>query len=172
MSENDWIICERTGRWAAAMRVRAARRESTIGREPRIYEVRSLEELARQLEVRPASLALIEVHSSNLSDLLSWLAENSRQFTRAHFVALLDRSLCAAARYDDLRWPAEMNEVHGALLEAGAAEISDSPRRLQYVFAMAERHAAIVRSSLGASAHEQSIANWAWSQLPWQRVRE
>jgi hypothetical protein len=169
MSERDWIICERTGRWAAAIRVWAARREATAGREPRIYETRSLEELAGQLAARSASFVFMEVHSSNLSDVLSWLAEKSRQFPRAHFAALLDRT---AARPENLRWSPHTNEVPDALLEAGAAEIVDSPRRLQQVFAVAEKHAAIVRSSLSTSAHEQSIADWAWSQIPWQRASE
>jgi hypothetical protein len=172
MSERDWIICERTGRWAAAIRVWAARREATAGQVPRFYETRSLEELAGQLAARPSSFALIEVRSSNLSDLLSWLAENSRQFSRSRFVALLDSSLWTVARSENMHWSAHTNAVHCALVEAGAAEISDSPRRLQHVFTLAEKHAAIVRRSLRASAHEQSIADWAWSQLPWQRARK
>jgi hypothetical protein len=171
MSEIDFLVCERTGRWAAALRVGAARHDRISSREPRIYEARSLEELAERLEIRPLSLALLEVHLSTLGKLLPWLADHSPRFPRIRFVALLDDALGIAANRDIKQLSGPSQDVVAALLEAGAADFAHSPRRLQLVFALAERHANIVADANRQLNPVQSIADWAWSQLPWQTDR-
>jgi hypothetical protein len=168
MNDGDWIICERTGRWAAALRAGAARRLSLKGQATRIYEVRSLDELAERLIAKPQILALLEVHAANLGKLLQWLAQNSPRFPRARFVALLDRMLTATSECDSGQPSGEAEAVVAALLEAGAAEIAVSPRRLQHIFALADTHALSVRSSSRPLTEPHSIADWARSQLPWQ----
>lgn len=168
MNACDWIICERTGQWAAAMRVGAARRRSLKGPPLRIYEVRSLDELAERLAARPLSLALVEVHALNLGKLLEWLAHNSRRFPRARFVALVDRTLTAGNDSHDDRSSGEIDDVLAALLEGGAAAVAVSPRRLRHIFALADLHAISARSFSSEAAEMQSVADWARSQLPWQ----
>jgi hypothetical protein len=172
MSESGWIICERTGCWAAALRVGAARQAATFGREPRIYEVRSLDELSERLENRPLSLTFLEVRLSNFGKLLSWLADHSRRFPRERFVALVDQSLRIAASPETEHPTNDALDVFGALLEAGAAEVADSPRRLRHVFALAKTHGAMERRASRQPDPGQSITDWAWSQLPWQTSRE
>jgi hypothetical protein len=168
MNECEWIICERTGRWAAAMRVTAARHAWMPGRAPRMYEVRSLEELADRLTARPVSLGLLEGHAANLGNVLRWLTDNSRRFPRAQFVALLDPTLGVRASSGGKLLHVDPHEVVDALFEAGAAEIAVSPRYLQHIFALADKHAAIVAGRERHSGHSESIAEWAWSLLPWQ----
>jgi hypothetical protein len=168
MTACDWIICERTGRWAAALRTGAARRSSLTGSVPRIYETRTLDELAEQLAARPLSLALMEAHASNVGKLLQWLGHNSQRFPHAHFVAFLDRMLTARSDFDVGQPCGEAEDVVAPLLEAGAAEIAVSPRRLQHIFALADKHAASVRSLSRRSFESQLTADWARSQLPWQ----
>jgi hypothetical protein len=171
MNACDWIICERTGRWAAAMRVGAARRSSQTGPALRIYEVRSLDELAERLALRPLSLVLLEVHNSNLAKQLQWLAHNSQRFPRALFVALLDRMLTARLDSGSERSSGETLDVVSTLLESGAAEIAVSPRRLQHIFSLAGKHSAGVRPFRRPPIEAQSIMDWAHSQLPWQTDR-
>jgi hypothetical protein len=172
MTDFNWITCERTGRWAAALRVGAARHGPISGRQPGICEVRSQQELIERLEMRPQSLAFLEILPSNLGKLLPWLADNSRKFPRANFIALLDGTFGVAASPHSNRLQAVTHDIADVFLEAGAAEIADSPRRLQHIFALAERHAAIVGGSQSQADRAQSIADWAWSQLPWHADRE
>ncbi|HJQ79018.1 MAG TPA: hypothetical protein VJ828_03640 [Lacipirellulaceae bacterium] len=172
MSEIDLLVCERTGRWAAALRAGVARQARLNSREPRIHEARSLEEFAKRLETWPLGLALLEVHLTTLSKRLSWLADHSRRFPRIRFVALLDDALGFAASREIKRPSSPSQNVVAALLEAGAADFAHSPRRLKHVFALAERHAAIAADANPQPNPAQSIADWAWSQLPWQIGRE
>jgi hypothetical protein len=134
--------------------------------------VRSQQELLERLEPQPQSLAFLEIHPSNLGKLLPWLADNSRRFPRSNFIALLDGSFGVAKSPLSNRFPADTHDIADVLLEAGAAEIADSPRRLQHIFVLAARHAAIVGGSQSRAACEQSIADWGWSQLPWHADRE
>jgi hypothetical protein len=171
MSQIDLLVCERTGRWAAALRVGVARQIRNSSREAQIYEARSLDELAERLATRTHSLALLEVHLSTLGKLLPWLADHSRRLPRIRFVALLDDALGIAANREIKQLSGPSQDVVAALLEAGAADFAHSPRRLQHVFALAERHAAIVADANRQPKPAQSIADWAWSQLPWQTDR-
>ena len=53
-------------------------------------------------------------------------------------------------------------------LEAGATDIAISPRHLQHLFALADRHAALVADDRCQSDEAQSMSEWARSRLPWQ----
>jgi hypothetical protein len=172
MNACGWIICERTGRWAAALRVGAARQWSQTVPVPRIYEVRSLDELAEQLAARPLSLTFVQVHTSNVAKALRWLAHNSQRFPRARFVALLDRMLDVQPESGSELSSVESQDVVAALLESGAAEIAVSPRRLQHNFVLADKHATSVRGLPRPPAEAQSITDWARSRLPWQTDRD
>ena len=149
MNQYEWIVCERQGHWAASLRVTAARNASRAARMPRIYEVRSLDELAERLTRRPASLAFVEARVKDLAKLLPWLAEFSQRFPLAHFVALMDRAADFPAGCAPAISPRANDDVGNALLEAGATDIAISPRHLQHLFALADRHAALVADDAG-----------------------
>jgi hypothetical protein len=147
-----WIVCETSGRWTAALRVTLARQGAALGRS-RILEVRSLAELVVAADETPSALVLIEVRSDNFGATLSWLFQRWQRTSRA--VALLEAELS----------PAQASE---ALLEAGALAVIDSPRRIAEALSIAQRFA-VSRSRLakiGRSA--ESIADRAWTALPWQ----
>ena len=155
MKSCEWIVCEPTNRWAAALRVAVARAANWPAGEPRLYEVRSLEELAARLEVRPNSLGFINVHDNNVPRVLSWLAAARGLYSRARFVALID---CRLSR----------EEIADALLEAGAAEIAYSPRYLQHVLAPPPPPPPPAAARPAASAADNSLMESIWSSLPWQ----
>lgn len=168
MSRCEWIVCERSGRWAATLRMALGRQTTASDPLPRLHEVRSLGELTARLDARPSSLGLIEVHYGNLGAALAWLAEAVRRCPQARFVALLDHSLVhfqetmASSRHDD------RHNVRDALLEAGAADVAHSPRHLQGVLALGRRQAAFQSGHHVAPTEEESFEAWAWASLPWQ----
>ena len=165
MNQCEWIVCERRGLWTAALRVARGRQASLSPHAPRIYEVRSLGELAERLTMRPVSLVLVEVHASNFGDVLRWLADSSRSFPQARFAALLDETV-RQPKSRGKNSPVATIDILASLYESGIADFADSPRRLHHVFALAEKHAAVIADA--RSDESQSITDWAWSQLPWQ----
>jgi hypothetical protein len=79
--------------------------------------------------------------------------------------------LTARPEFEDGPPPGETEDVIAALLEAGAAEIAFSPRRLQHILVLAGTHAINVRNLSGQLDEAPSIADWARSRLPWQMDR-
>jgi len=159
MTQCEWIVCERSGRWAAALRLAIARqRTSPIGKQP-LHEVRSLQELAARLAERPRAVALVEVRRTNLAETLAWLAEAGPTYPKARFVVLVDRE----------ESDGEVGSgMTGVLLAAGAVGVADSPRRLQHVLAVGQRHFASQGRMPNGLGENQSLAEWAWALLPWQ----
>jgi hypothetical protein len=150
---NPWIVCEKSGRWTAALRV-ALSREKSITLTPRFLQVRSLAELDAAMNQRGAPVGLVEVRPDNLGAALEMFAKSTPQ--NFPFIALLDDTLAGHQVVTDALW------------EAGAAEVVDSPRRMRPVMKFAEL-AAAVRVKLPARAIEvKSIAEKAWAALPWQ----
>ena len=145
----EWIVCERTSRWASALRMALARGEMPH----RLRELRHLAELDAELAARPTALAAIEIHRGNFADLLAWLPTACERHDRARCVALLDRSLA-----DNL------DAACDALVEAGAPAIATSPRRLDAVIALGTRHAETARTI----AENAPLMAQAWASLPWQ----
>jgi hypothetical protein len=180
MKRSAWIVCERTGRWAAALRTslagqynwaslavdERARSTPTISSDRRVYEVRSLAELTSRLQERPAAVALVETHAANLTRVLHWLSDARDRHADARFIALLDSSLVTGERAPE-RGPVECNEVTDALLEAGAAEVAESPRYLQNALALARQHWA-PSHDVPPFSTPQPLVEWARSLLPWQ----
>ena len=77
MKPAAWIVCERTGRWAAGVAHRLPHgTRIPSGRTARIREVRTLARTCRQrLDEQPNRLALVEVRPENLASVLAWLAK-------------------------------------------------------------------------------------------------
>lgn len=149
MSRAEWIVCERTSRWASALRLALGSENDAA----RLREQRLLAELGAELSAHPAAIAAIEIHRGNFAQLLAWLPAARERHADACFVALVDQSLSG-----------ELEQVTAALLESGAQAIAASPRRLEGVLALRHLHARIA----GDIGPRESLQQAAWASLPWQ----
>ena len=133
------IVCERTGRWAVALRRELA--------EPgvRVWETRTLADCRDELIANPASFAVIEL-GANVAGLLRLMAVQQRQFPAARLAVVANRS---QAGYEWL------------MREAGAVHFLCSPREVAVLARLACRHLAEV------PAPQQSLAERIWASLPW-----
>ncbi|MCC6123738.1 MAG: hypothetical protein IT426_02145 [Pirellulales bacterium] len=135
------IVCERHGRWAVLLQRKVA--ESGV----RVCETRSLADCRAEIALSPASLAVIELPSINLSELLKTVRLWERDYPLLRWVAVADRSL---AGYEWL------------LREAGAVHFTCSPRQVAPLAQLACRHLAqIPPPSL-------NLAERIWASLPWE----
>jgi hypothetical protein len=160
-----WILCESSSRWATALRTAFARwRSDQIA--PRLFEVRDLPDFKGYVNDQPYDLALVEVGKSNLADVLGVLAGHSSPECR--FVALIDNTLYGVQVDDVASRDFGPQRIADVLWEAGATEVVESPRQLRGLLALGNLVAAAAATSGGGSAESQSIADWAWSRLPWQ----
>ena len=133
------IVCERTGRWAVALRRELA--------EPgvRVWETRTLADCRDELIANPASFAAIEL-GANVAGLLRLLAMQQRQLPAARLAVVANRS---QAGYEWL------------MREAGAVHFLCSPREVAVLARLACRHLAEVPPP------QQSLAERIWASLPW-----
>lgn len=169
MIQREWIVCELTRRWAAALRIAIARAPRWPRGKPRLVEVRQLALLTERLEARPDGLALVEARRANFAQTLQWLAVTRRWFREAQLVALIDRDLIVRANARaSLCLPMDRPSAADVLQEAGAHEVVISPRQLHPVFALDERRMTIPTAPRGAQPSDVPIADWVWASLPWQ----
>ena len=91
MSRVEWVVCERTSRWASALRMSFAASDVPY----RLREVRYLAELEAELVDRPTCLAAIEFDRTNFAAALALLPVIRQRFPGVRSVALLDRSLAS-----------------------------------------------------------------------------
>ena len=168
MTRCDWIICERSNRWAAALRLAGERDTAAGGVCHRFREVRSLSELPPELARQPASLIALEVSERNLIAVLAWLSAALRRFPQLRCVALLDRSLSSANQSDRSRDKNSQRDIAVALREAGAWEVVESPRRLEPLLQFARRHANVAARHDAFLAENRPFTERVWATLPWQ----
>jgi hypothetical protein len=187
----EWIVCERSPRWAPALRAaihRAAnssmdrsptRKQGRVGVIPHnalacasgFNQDSSLESQVSLYEVRSlAELSgKIEHHAGSLA-----LVEITATNLDATLTWLASNSRngtgCrAVAVVDDGR---NLPTVAAALREAGAIAVADSPRRLQSAIRIGLAHAKAAHHSKSAKPQVgQSFEAWARSLLPWQAAR-
>jgi hypothetical protein len=152
-TSNPWIVCEKSGRWAAALRI-ALGQEKALARAPRISEVRNLGELDAAISDQAAILGFIEVRPDNLAAVLELLTENPHPYVRC--ITLLDDSLAGCQLVADV------------LREAGAAQVIDSPRRIHAALKFAELAAASSTKLPPGNNELESFTERAWAALPWQ----
>jgi ActR/RegA family two-component response regulator len=133
------IVCERTGRWAVALR----RELAEVG--VRVWETRTLADCRDELAANPASFAVIELRA-NVEGLLRLLARQQRQFPAARLAVVAGRSQA------DYEW---------LMREAGAVHFLCSPRQVAVLARLACRHLAEVPPP------QQSLAERIWAGLPW-----
>ena len=165
MNDCDWILCERTSRWAAAMRVAIERDGGAATHAVRVFEVRNHRDLEAELAKLPGALALVEVDRTNVAAVLAWLARAEPRFPQARFVAGLDWSRGADR---EAGGHGRALDVAQALVEAGAVEVLGSPRECARLFDLAHRHAAARAAESAAAGDEFSPRQRAWASLPWQ----
>jgi hypothetical protein len=144
----EWIVCERSSRWASALRM-------ALGGERRfqIRELRHTAELDGELAERPDAIVALEVRRDNFAELVAWLVAAHKRHLHSRSVALVDHSI-----------DSHLDEVRDALVEAGVAAVATSPRQLANVIALAARHAEIA----GKAGPNASPLVTAWASLPWQ----
>lgn len=144
MSLARFLVCEKTGRWAVALR-----RERT-GSLLRVYETRGFVECRRELERSPASFVAMELTVGNAARLADWIERVSRELPESRIAVLGQRD---AALYE------------GLVREAGAICVTFSPRQLGAVVRMAEQCLA------AAPEVEQTFREQVRKRLPWKAPR-
>ncbi len=136
------ILSERSGRWAAAMRVELA------AAGVRLWEAGPRPNLAEWMAESPAGFLVLELTPKNGARLLDVLVELHGCWRGARAAVVADRSL---AHWEWL------------LREAGAVHFLTSPRKLGPLVDLACRHLA------AAPAPRQPFTERIWSGLPWSR---
>jgi hypothetical protein len=136
-----FIVCEKSGRWAVALR------RALAPHGVRVYQTRSLAECRRELELSPASVAALELTGANAAQLGEWIERVSREFPGARLVVL--------GSEDARPWEAWMRE-------AGAIAAAFSSRRLGPIARQTRRHLA------AAPQEELSFRDEVRRRLPWR----
>jgi hypothetical protein len=136
------IVCEASGRWAAALRRELA------AAEVRVYETRSLADCWTMLAESPASLLVVELSPGGAAALLQRTVRLERDFPLARVAVVADRPL---AGYEWL------------LREAGAVHFLCLPRQCGPLADLACRHLA------QAPSPPRSLGEQIWAGLPWAR---
>jgi len=136
------IVCERTGRWAVALR------RAWPGESVQIWETRSLAECWEVLAEAPGSFIVLELDAAHVDALLQRMVGLSRDFPLARVAVVADRALA------DWQW---------LLRESGAVHFTCSPRRLGPVARLARRHLGEMPSP------PRTVKQEVWARLPWGR---
>jgi hypothetical protein len=140
MSRCHLIVCEKTGRWAAALR-------SALGeRPPSLVETRSLAGCEAALVDAPHSLVALETTASNLEATLAFVGRSIGRFPRCYFVALLDPEICDAALL---------------IREGGAIATFDSVLDAARIVRLAKRQ--LARAPRQEAEGRESV----WERMPW-----
>lgn len=142
MTHAQVILCEKSGRWAAALR-------RALGKQlVPMAETRSIAQCGAALRSAPASLVALEVTSANLDAALGLIVHARREDSAARIVVLLD---------------AGAESAESLLREAGGMDVLLTPRDASRLAGLAVRHLALApRQELGL---RQQIAE----RLPWKR---
>jgi hypothetical protein len=140
MSTCHLIICEKMGRWAAALRL------ALEGQEPHIVETRSLAGCERALAKSPWSLMAIEATAANLEAVLDFVLRATARFPHLSVVVLLD---------------SDASEAAALFCEAGAIGVVVSLLEAPRLARLARRQFAI------APQHEPGLAEFVASRMPW-----
>lgn len=133
------IVCERSGRWAAAFRRMAAD-------DLPLRETRSFEQVERELEKLPASVAAIEINGVSAARIASQLAAWTTRYSAARFLLLAE---------------ADVADSEPELREAGACHVVYSSRELAATVELVRRH--LARAPRPELSLEESIL----AALPW-----
>ena len=147
------VVCERTGRWAAALRgvigrlVGRGEGGTHFAHKLRVYETRSLGECWAMLADSPASILVVELTPAALDPLLERMASMEREYPLARVAIVAERPLA----------PCEW-----LLREAGAVYFTTSPRALAPLADLVRRH--LDEAPLPCLEMTERI----WATLPWK----
>jgi hypothetical protein len=137
------IVCERAGRWAAALR------RELIDSDTLLQETRTATDCWHALREAPGSFLVVELTAATIEGLLRRIARRERDFPLARLAAVADRSL---AGYEWL------------VREAGAVHFTCSTMRLGPL-------AGVIRQHLAQSPiPPQSMVESIWASLPWKNA--
>lgn len=140
MPTSQLIICEKTGKWAAALRRQLAKPTAD-----RLFETRLIEDCEQQLVAKPCSIAAIEQTWNNYDSVLALLSRITRGVPLARAIILDETRDTGLSRLDQL---------------SGAIHVTSSRLRLRHAARLVMRHLAKfpARSSL-----REDLIGW----LPW-----
>ncbi|MGD0518835.1 MAG: hypothetical protein ABSA26_14970 [Thermoguttaceae bacterium] len=133
------VVCERTGRWAAALRCELS------GAGLRVWETRSLADCGTLLAESPASFAVLELSEKKIGEILDFIRHWQAEFPLFRFAVVADRDLAS------YKW---------FMHEAGAADFICSVRKIGAVTRTACRHLA------QSPPLPQSLTERIWANLP------
>ncbi len=134
------IVCEKSGKWAAALSVLVPLPRSVI------CETRSLGECRVRLQESPASLIVVETTAENWLDVCRWLPLQTGQYAHMRAVIVAEPALRTAEcllRTAGAHHLVDSLEGLGGLSRWIAGHIDQAPRR------------------------RQSARHWTWSRMPW-----
>ena len=134
------IICEKSGRWALALR-------SSLHGGVRLVETRALTQCHEALVVAPTSLVALAITDKNLSQALDFLARMNQEFPAGRVIALLEP---------------ESQSAEPLLREAGVSDVFHSPQQAAAIARLAQRHAALT------PADDRPLRESLAARLPWQ----
>ncbi len=134
------IVCEKTNRWATALR-------AALGRSPlQVVETRGLAGCATALADAPASLVAVEVTAANLDQAVEFVVQTGRRFPRVLVVALLTEETASAERL---------------VQEAGAVDVIGSVLDAPRIVRVARRHYSL------APPAELGFVELVQQRMPW-----
>jgi hypothetical protein len=125
------IVCERSGRWASALR------RLLTDDEVDLVETRSISECRDEMMATPESLVVVEFSPTNAAAAADLFSYADRWLAASRSLAVADR---------------EHSTLEPIAREAGAVDFVTSPRQLPRVLGMIRRHFA------RASAKPKSLA--------------
>lgn len=136
-----FIVCERTGQWAVALRRELPRPDVYL------HQTRSVSECWELLGRYPASFLVVELTRANADALLDRMAWLERDFPLARVAVVAQRSL---GIYEQL------------IRQAGAVHFTSSLRDLRPLACLACRHLD------QAPRPQRSVTEQIWDSLPWR----
>ncbi len=140
MNGSTVILCERTLKWAAALR-------RHLPAAVRLRQTRALAECAAELDAAPTSFVVVELSEAGLPRVLAFLAELARRWPHAAALVVAERPLA---------------EHEWLVREAGAVHFDVSPRAAADWARIAQNH--FRRAPQQASP----LAALAGQELPWE----
>lgn len=136
-----FIVCEKTGRWAVALRRELGDAAALV------FETRGRQSFWNELAASPASFAALELTSANVDAVQTLVYRVGRRFPAARVMILSRR---------------ELRQYEWLLREAGAIHVAYTTRRLNVAASLATRHlAAAPRIEL--PPRERILATLPWS---------
>jgi len=133
-----FIVSERTGRWAVALR-------RALPEAP-LRETRTLDECRAELDLAPAGVVAVEFTAARAEETAAFLMQVARRYPSVRVVVLADRGLA---------------EHEWLLRELGAAAWTDSPRELAAIVEVTRRRLE------SAAAPRPGLREQMLARLPW-----